>query len=558
MIESLQIRNFALVEELTLELGPGLNVLTGETGAGKSILLQALGLLLGDRASRDSVRAGAAQARVQGEFQPAEAAAGRLRVLLEEAGVPWEDGDPLLLARTVAADGRSRAFVNGSTVSTGLLTRLGAHLVEFSGQHQHQGLLREETHLGLLDRALPAAGRAVLLDYSGELAKWLTARDTVARLQRLETEGRERAEFLRFQCEEIRAAGLQPGEDRTLRAERDLLAHAGKLLEGYAEAEAELYSGTDAALDRVGRALRTVERAAERDPAAAPIREVLEEARSGLEEAALQLRQRRDRLEADPRRLEAVEGRIDQLRRLERKYGAGVEAILGRLEAMEAELWELENTELALDQARKTLTSAAVVLQRAAAELCRVRRATAAELEQRVGRELEALALGRSAFRVEWLPVEPGPDGTETARFLLAPNPGEPAKPLARTASGGELSRILLGLKNALRDAGVETLVFDEVDAGVGGATAEAVGERLSELARGCQVVVITHLPQIAPRAARHLRVDKQVADGRTVIRVVALGAEERVAELARMLAGNEISPTVLGHARELAARYAT
>ncbi len=558
MIESLQIRDFALVEELTLELGPGLNALTGETGAGKSILLQALGLLLGDRASRDSVRAGAAQARVQGEFRPAGATATRLRELLEEAGVPWDDGDPLLLARTVAADGRSRAFVNGSTVPTGLLTRLGTHLVEFSGQHQHQGLLREETHLGLLDRALPEAGRVAKQDYTGELANWHTARDAVARLERLETEGRERADFLRFQCEEIRAAGLQPGEDRVLRAERDLLAHAGKLLEGYAEAEAELYSGTDAALDRVGRALRTVERAAERDPAAAPIREVLEEARSGLEEAALQLRQRRDSLDADPRRLEAVEGRIDQLRRLERKYGDGVEAILGRLGAMEGELWELENTALALDRARQTRASAAAGLQRASAVLCQVRRATAAELEQRVGRELEALALGRSAFRVDWVPVEPGPDGTETARFLLAPNPGEPAKPLARTASGGELSRILLGLKNALRDGGVETLVFDEVDAGVGGATADAVGERLSELARACQVVVITHLPQIAPRAARHLRVEKYLADGRTVIRVVALGAEERVAELARMLAGNEISPTVLGHARELAERYVT
>ena len=558
MIESLQIRDFALVEELTLELGPGLNALTGETGAGKSILLQALGLLLGDRASRDSVRAGAAQARVQGEFRPAGATATRLRELLDEAGVPWDDGDPLLLVRTVAADGRSRAFVNGSTVPTGLLTRLGTHLVEFSGQHQHQGLLREETHLGLLDRALPDAGRVAKQDYAGELANWQTARDAVARLERLETEGRERADFLRFQCEEIRGAGLQPGEDRALRAERDLLAHAGKLLEGYAEAEAELYSGSDSALDRVGRALRTVERAAERDPAAGPIHELLEEARSGLEEAALQLRQRRDSLEADPLRLEVVEGRIDQLRRLERKYGDGVEAILGRLGAMEGELWELENTELALDRARQTWAAAAAGLQRAGAALCRVRRATAAELEQRVGRELEALALGRSAFQVEWLTVEPGPDGIETARFLLAPNPGEPAKPLARTASGGELSRILLGLKNALRDGGVETLVFDEVDAGIGGATADAVGERLSELARGCQVVVITHLPQIAPRAACHLRVDKQVVGGRTVIRVVALGAEERVAELARMLAGNEISPTVLGHARELAERYVT
>lgn len=557
MIESLEIRDFALVDELRLELAPGLNAITGETGAGKSILLHALGLLLGDRASRDSVRAGAAQARVQGEFLPRGAASAQVRTILEEAGVPWDEGDPLLLARTVAADGRSRAFVNGTAVPTGLLAGLGAHLVEFSGQHQHQGLLREETHLGLLDRALSPEGRTARDAYAAALATWQAARDAVARLERLQTEGRERAEFLRFQCEEIRAAALQPGEDQSLRIERDLLAHAGKLLEGYAEAEVELYSGADSALDRVGRALRTVERAAARDPGAESIRELLEEARSSLEEAALGLRQRRDRLDADPNRLEVVEGRIDQLRRLERKYGAGVEAILGRLGVMEAELWDLDNTELALDQAHKQLAGAEADLRRSATALCWERRATAVALEERVGRELEALALGRSAFRVEWVAHEPGPDGTETARFLLAPNPGEPAKPLARTASGGELSRILLGLKNALRDGGVETLVFDEVDAGIGGATADAVGERLSELARSCQVVVITHLPQIAPRAARHLRVEKQTVSGRTVTRVVVLDAAERIAELARMLAGNEVSAVVLDHARELAGRYA-
>ncbi|MBI5015616.1 MAG: DNA repair protein RecN [Deltaproteobacteria bacterium] len=557
MIETLRVRDFALVDELCLDFSPGFTVLTGETGAGKSILLQALGLLLGERASREAVRAGADQARVEGVFAPSGAVHGALAAALDEAGVPWPEGEPLLVSRTVGADGRSRAQVNGALVPLAVLERVGARLVEVSSQHQHQGLMREETHLSLLDAALGPEGRSVLEAYRTTYEAWERAEAEARRVEGLEATARERQEFLRFQAEEIRQARLEPGEEERLAVEREVLLHAGKLLEAYAAAEAEVYSGGDAALDRLGRAAKAVEAASRKDPEAAGILELLAEARASLDEAALRLRDRQQGLEADPRRLEAVEERLETVRRLERKHGTSTAAILQRLSAIEAELGELDHRELALEAARKRRDAGRLELDAAAERLGAARRQAGRELESRIGVELEALALGRSSFRVELTSGEPGPRGTDAARFLLAPNPGEAPRPLARIASGGELSRILLALKNALRDASVETLVFDEVDAGIGGTVADAVGDRLAALAGACQVVCITHLPQIACRATHHWSVEKQEAGGRTVTRVRALGPEDRVDELARMLGGRHVTGKTLEHARELAERFA-
>ena len=559
MIEALRIRDFALVDDLALEFRPGLSVLTGETGAGKSILLQALGLLLGDRASREAVRSGAEQARVEGVFLPAGAARERLEALLADAGIPWSplDGDPLVISRTVSADGRSRAHVNGSAVPLGLLERIGGDLVEVSSQHQHQGLLREETHLALLDASLGPGAEPALHGFARAFEDWRRAEGEVRRLEGLEAEGRGRADYLRFQAEEIRSAALQPGEPERLRGERDLLLHAEKLLEAYGLAEAEAYTGPDSAMDRLSRAIRSVEGAVARDPAAPEILDLLQEAKAALEEAALRLRDRRTRLEVDPRRLEVLDDRLEVIRRLEKKHGAGVDVILATLGEIEAELWELEHRELALGEARKRLDTARKELGERATVLTLARKAGAAELEVRVGAELDALALGRSSFRVEILAAEPGPQGADHVRFLLAPNVGEEPRPLARIASGGELSRLLLALKNALRDSAVETLVFDEVDAGIGGTVADAVGDRLRSLAGSCQVLCITHLPQIASRGTHHLSVEKKVEAGRTVTRVRNLGPEERVEELARMLAGRNVTGAALEHARELAGRSA-
>ncbi len=556
MIECLRIRDFALVEALELELSPGFTVLTGETGAGKSILLQALGLLLGGRGSREWVRSGAAQARVEGLFTLAGPAREALGLLLDEAGVPWDPDEPLLVTRTVSADGRSRAHVNGAIVPLTLLGRIGVHLVEVSSQHQHQGLLREDIHGRLLDAGLPPEGREALDAYQEAHRAWARARAELERLERLELEGRERAEFLRFQAEEIRQAGLEPGEDERLRAERDLLRHAERLREAYGRAEAGLYSAEGSACERVGAAERELTAALAWDPALGETLDLVREAAVLLEEASARLRERLGRVEADPVRLEQVEDRLDLIRRLEKKHGAGADAILERLERLEQELEEIENVEWALEGARKDLARAERDLAGAAIRLRTARERAARDMERRVGAELAALAMGAAAFRVELEPVEPGPSGAERVRFLLAANPGEPPRPLARVASGGELSRILLALKNALRDDRVETLVFDEVDAGIGGATADAVAERLVRLAAGAQVICITHLPQIASRARHHLRVEKAVEGGRTVVGVRALAGAERVEELARMMGGRHVTETSRRHARELVERF--
>ncbi len=553
MIESLRVQDFVLVDDLDLAFGPGFTVLTGETGAGKSVLLRALGLLLGDRASREAVRAGADRTRVEAVFDPTGPVRSRVAALLEVAGVPWDDDEPLVVARQVSADGRSRAHVNGALVPRSVLAALGALLVEVSSQHQHQGLLREESHPALLDAALDGPGRAALAAADSARQAWQAARLEVERLERLEREGADRAASLRFQADEIRAARLEPGEGEQLVAERDLLSHAGKLLEAYAGAESELYSGPDAAVDRVARARRAVTAAAGRDPGVEPVLDLLAEAGAALEEASARLRDRQAVLQADPGRLDAVEDRLAEIRRLERRYGGNVDAVLARLAAIEADLAEVDGVEVSLADARRRLETARAEWD-AAARILRAARQTAADrLEAAVNRELDALALGRSAFRVALgARGGEGPDDGGGARFLLAANPGEPPRPLARIASGGELSRVLLAVKNALRDRAVDTLVFDEVDAGVGGAVADAVGERLERLARTCQVVCITHLPQIASRAHRHLRVEKVAAGDRTVIRVVPLIGDDRVEELARMLGGRRVTETTRHHAREL------
>ncbi len=558
MIEWVRIRDFALVDELELEFSPGFTVLTGETGAGKSLLLQALGLLLGDRARRDWVRAGAVQARVEGVFSPKGPAREATGLILEEAGVPWEPDEPLIVSRTVTGDGRSRAHVNGALVPLGVLARMGAHLVEVSSQHQHQALLREEEHGRLLDGALGAEGRAALSACQESYRAWQTARAEVDRLERLEREGRERADLLRFQIEEIRAAGLEPGEDERLRAERDLLAHAARLREAYGRAEAELYAAETAAWARLGRAQRELEGARAWDDGAGEILDLVAEAAALVDEAALRVRRRLGAVEADPARLDAIEARMETIRRLERKHGAGVDTVLARLGTMEAELAEIEALEWNLDAARRELGAARAALERAVAGVRAFRGEAARTLETRVAEELAHLAMGRARFQVEVEPVEPGPEGGDRVRFLLAANPGEPARPLARVASGGELSRLLLAVKNALRDrGGGGTLVFDEVDAGIGGATADAVADRLARLAEHGQVLCITHLPQIAARATGHLRVEKEVRDGRTVTRVRPLIGRDRLEELARMLGGRHVTETSLRHAQELVERFA-
>lgn len=552
MLERLTIEDFALVDRLELEFGPGMTVLTGETGAGKSILLQALGQLLGVRASRELVRTGAAQATVEGIFAP-ESVSDSAAALLDSAGIKVDE--VLVVRRVITADGKSRAFINGAAAGVALLAELGARLVEVSSQHQHQALMDEARHLEVLDMALDAEGRTALGGYTEAFSEWDRARAEVARLERLEAQGLERGDFLRFQVDEIRAVAPEAGELERLTEELELLANAGKLTEAYSLAEEAVYGGDGSALEKLGRADIEVARAARNDPAAAEIVALIAEAKASLDEAAHTIRERLGAVQADPVRLETVEERVQALRRLERKHGDGVEAILTKCEEMERELWELDNRQLAFEEAKTRLETSRRALDGAAELLTLARKRAALALQESIGVELEGLALGRSAFIVGIERGEPTAEGADEVRFLFAPNVGEEPKPLSRIASGGELSRVMLALKSALRDGSVGTLVFDEVDAGIGGVTADRVGERLQALAGECQVICVTHLVQIASRSRSHMKVSKAEEGGRTFARVAPLGEHERVEELARMLGGGELD-SAMAHARELSQRH--
>ncbi len=555
MFKLLRINNIALIPSLEMELGPGLTLLTGETGAGKSILIDALGLLLGARASTDMIRAGEDAGVVEGVVETADAAG-----LLEPHALPV-DGDEIVLRREVHVSGKGKATVNGALVPVSLLRELGGCLAAIHGQHEPQGLLDPETHLTLVDHH---AGLAA--DVNAVAEPFRKLRGAESALETLRTNRREaerRREMLEYQAAEIEKAELRPGEEEALRQEKVVQANATRLVALSGEAYALLYEDEDAALTRLGQVYRKVEELAGIDPRFAPHLEARAAVRAQIDDLALFLRDYREGLSVLPGRLDEIETRLAQIERLKRKYGASVEEVLGFAERCRAELLELaspEERERALEAERSA--AAARFLERAR-ELSKKRRAAARDLEKRVEAELALLAMERTRFRVRFVPEEPTGEasdtsawtekGLESAEFLLSPNPGEELRPLARIASGGELSRILLALKSvASLDVAGHTLVFDEVDAGIGGGVAEVVGRKLRTMAARHQVLCVTHLPQIASQADAHFAVRKRAVRGRTVTEVVALAPDERIDEVARMLGGETVTDTARKHAREM------
>jgi DNA repair protein RecN (Recombination protein N) len=560
VLRSLRLRNVAIVERLELDFPGGLIALTGETGAGKSIVVGALGLALGQKAQPEHQRVAGEEASVEAVFdgEPSAALAARL----EAAGIAA--GPELVLRRVLGAGGRSRAFANDVAVALPTLEQIGRELVDIHGQHQHQSLLRAETHLDFLDgfaRLLPARER--YREAWGRLDELTRER---AQLERQEAERERRLEFLRFQADELARAALEPGEEERLRAEREVLRNVERLAAGAGEAEALVYSGETAAATAAAGAARRLEESAAVDPALAPAAAALRGAQAALEEAGRELQDYLSRLEADPARLGEIEDRLALIARLKKKYGPTVEAILAEAEAVHAEVARLEGGATRLGALDREVTAAATAAAALAGELSRGRAAARARLEKRILEELGALAMGRSLFEVR-LSREEDPSGllvegtrwradergVERAEFLLSANPGVEPRPLAKVASGGELSRVMLALKTALAEADrVPTLVFDEVDIGIGGGTARAVGERLRAIAAGRQVFCVTHLPQIASLAHVQYTVAKRVSGGRTSVRVQLLAGPERVAEIARMLGGRTVTEATLRHAAEL------
>ncbi len=562
MLSELRIRNFAVIEEASLSFGPGLNILSGETGAGKTIVMTALGLLLGGRASSDLVRAGAKEALVEGIFE------------LEGEGPPapladWLNPDnprELIVRRVLAEGGRARLTVNDNAATVQALIRAGTALVEIYGQHEQQALLQRENHLAILDRH---AG--LERDVAAYAARYDEVRALEAQLAELSRRERDRADLLeiaRFRLAELERAALVVGEDESLAAQRLILANAAKLAEAADSVEQSLSSGESPAIDLVARAESRLREAAALDSRLAEPLELLETARANLEETAHRLRTYASQIEADPERLEQLEARLNELTRLKRKYGGTLDAALAALGELRREVAELEAVDARRAEVATAIARALADLATRAAELSRQRLTAASDLARRMNAELKTLGMRSAVFEARLTALETGagalthegaalgPSGRDVAEFIFAATAGQPALPLARVASGGELSRVMLALKRLeAQRRSVATLIFDEVDAGIGGAVAEIVGRKLKQLSRYHQILCVTHLAQIAAFADRHFVVEKAERRGLTRSSVVTLAAADRPLELARMLGGDESNPKFLAAARELLAR---
>jgi DNA repair protein RecN (Recombination protein N) len=547
VLTALHIRDVVLIERLDLAFGPGLTVLTGETGAGKSILLDSLGLALGGRAAAGLVREGAEQASVAALFNPPPTHPAL--ALLDEGGIARED--ELVLRRVVTRDGRSRATVNDQPVGVALLRHVGALLVEVQGQGEQMGLADPSTHTGLLDQfGVPPAVRATV---ARTWREWRDAVDALDAAQAAIAEARREEDWLRHATEELAKLAPHEGEEDALAAERQWLQQGERRAEAIAAAMSEIAprdrrnSGPASALRGAARVLQklTPPANAEADPAA-PVLAALERAEEALAEAETLLTRLAHDADNDPRRLEQAEERLFALRAAARKYGVAVTGLPALLADLRGRLAALDSGSAQVGVLEGKAAARRADYADAAAVLTRARANAAGRLQRAVGAELPPLRLDKARFVVQTQPLdEPrwGPAGQEAARFLIATNPGQTPGPLDRVASGGELSRLMLALKVVLAQGStIPTLIFDEVDSGVGGATAAAVGERLARVAEGVQVLVVTHSPQVAARGASHLRVAKEAARGRAETHVVPLDQGTRREEIARMLAGETVT----------------
>jgi DNA repair protein RecN (Recombination protein N) len=538
MLRFLAIRNLAVIEKVEVEFDTRLSVLTGETGAGKSILVEAVGLLLGGRSSPDLVRTGADSATVEAAFDD-------------------DDGGELLIRREVTAQGRSRAFVNGSLVTAGTLRALGSRLVDLHGQHEHQALLDPETHLDLLDRF--AGLDAERLQLADAFANVQSATGAIEQVRRLSGERASRLEVIEFQLAEIDRARPLRGEDEELAQLRTLLSSAERVRRLSEESYSILYDRDEAVLAGLGHVWRRVGELASLDPRFAPYLEARETVKSHLEDLATFLRGYAASIDASPERLQEVEDRLALLERLKRRHGPTLSDVLGKQQALREELASLESLDDRLAAAEAVVSRSSQAYLAVARALSRLRRAAAERFANAIVGQLTELAMEHTRFEVRFQDGWPPPRetwtqrGIDVAEFYVSPNPGEELRPLARIVSGGEMSRVMLGIKTlASLDQPGKTLIFDEVDVGIGGRVADAVGAKLRALGDAFQVLCITHLPQIAAYGAQHYRIRKEVRDGRTSTDVDLLDRAGREGELARMIGGANISAAARESAREM------
>ena len=550
MLLELVVENYAVVERLRVRFHPGLNLLTGETGSGKSIVVDALGLLLGARASAEMIRTGEARARVAGIFEVRDQAA--VRRLLEPAGLELEDGE-LLIEREILASGKSRAFVGSRPVAVALLKDLAPFLGDIHGQHDQQLLFSSEAQRDMLDTF---AENRDLLDSAARLYReWRAAAAELEELERNEQEKLRLLDLWSFQRQEIESAALVPDEDARLENERRVLQNVQKLQESAGTAYDAVYESPQSAVALAHIASKRVEELCRIDATLDGLREHLKSAELSLQEAAYALRDYLSGLEANPARLEEVETRLEAIARLKRKYGHSIAEILAFLEEVRGQIAGVESAGERMEALRQERKRLAAEFEKLAGALTEARTLAARRLEKRVEAELAQLAMERTVFRVAMAEAAWSPAGADRVDFLVSPNLGEEPRALEKVASGGEISRIALALKTCLpgpKTSVVRTLVFDEVDAGVGGSAAEGVGRRLKKLAAANQVLCVTHLPQIASFADHHYRVEKQESGGRTVAVVEELDAVARTREVGRMLSGQTLTPEALKNAEQL------
>lgn len=560
MLEEIRVSQFALIEDLTLRFERGLNVLSGETGAGKSIIIGAINLLLGERAVTEQIRQGEQGALVEGIFEGPGAAAGEIGALLEGAGIA--EGDMLIVAREMSRSGRSVGRVNGRAVPISFLKEMGGLLVDLQGQHQHQSLLRPEYHRELLDSFGGERFAACLRQVEALFQQLHELTGQLAALGLEDAERERRMDVLSFQLKEITAAKLDPGEEESLLREEKILAHAERLGELVESAYAGLYRGDERSAvpsvrDLLSASQGRLQEAAQIDEALVSLVGTLENAAAQIEEASFELRDYRAAFEYNPAHLAAVQERLEQLQGLKRKYGPTVADVIefGRKAAQE--LTRIQNSEALARELGEEIAAATEQLGEACSRLSAMRREAAAQLEPLLAAVFQDLAMPKARLTVSLAPLDSfTPRGRDRVEFLFSANPGEEVKPLAKIISGGEMSRVMLAVKSVF--AGREripTLIFDEVDAGIGGAAIQAVAEKLALLAAHHQIICVTHSPQIAAMADHHLYLYKETAGQRTLTKALQLDPAGRRREIARMLDGAEIDQAGLEHVESLLER---
>ena len=549
MLELLHIENIAVIEESDIQFHSGFNALTGETGAGKSIVIDAMGAVLGGRTSRELIRTGASKAFVSAVFSHVPATLGGL----EDTGVQPDENGELQLQREIFADGKNICRANGRPITVAQLRKIGSELLNIHGQHDGQQLLDEEQHGAYLDRF--GHTDAALLSYRETYQVLDDLRRQMKALQMNEAEKARRIDSLRFQIQELEKAELVPGEEEELLARRNLLRNGEKYLSAL--------SGADGCLngdDESGGAVSLLQNA---ETSLYPIRDLgddlkelckrLQALYSEAYDLAETIRDKREEFDFSPEELDAAESRADQLYRLKKKYGATVEDCIAYLEQCRTDLSAIETASDTLLHLEKKMGKAEEAVHKAGAVLTAVRKEAAAALEGRIQRELQDLDMNKVRFSIQFEPKAPGPDGCDTIRFLMSANVGEDLRPIAKIASGGELARIMLALKNVLAEQeSIGTLVFDEVDTGVSGRAAQKVAQKLAQVSRFKQVLCVTHLPQLAAMASTHFSVVKGENNGRTYTHVILLDREHRKAELARITGGNRVTDALLKSAGEL------